>query len=299
MNFKSEIFFDNMYSGVYVVDINRKIIYWNEMATKISGYTKEEMINKHCYNNILKHVDGDGNLLCFNGCPLLHTLKTEEIMHAEVFLHHKYGHRVPVFVKSVPIYDDDGNISGAIELFEDSRKDKSVYVENRRLQEQVSTDALTKAYNRSFIDFYLSSLIDEAQQFNTPFGILFIDIDKFKNVNDVYGHNVGDSVLKVVSSTIMSNIRSMDRFGRWGGEEFILIMKINNEQALKKLAEKLRMLIEQSSIIDKENTINVTISIGGLMYNGKDTKDELVNKADTYMYEAKETGRNKVIIKGE
>lgn len=295
-----ELLFDNMFTGVYVVDMDRKILYWNKAATAIAGYSKEAMVNKHCYNNILRHVDENGKLLCFGGCPLEASLKTGVTTNNKVYLYHKLGHRVPVMVRSVPTYNEYGEVDGAIELFEDARDDSLVFKENEKLQKMVVTDKLTNAFNRHFIDFYLTNLIEEANRFDTKFGVLFIDIDHFKNVNDTYGHDIGDDVLKMLSNTIISNTRSIDRFGRWGGEEFVLIVKLDSEKELTVFAEKIRMLIVNSSVtLPNKEQIKVTISIGGLMFNKEETFESLMKKADTYMYEAKTTGRNKVIIKGE
>lgn len=78
-------FMDHLFEGVYVVDTQRRIIYWNQGSERITGYTSEEVLNKFCHNNILQHVDERGKLLCLNGCPLHHTIKTGEIQHAHVF----------------------------------------------------------------------------------------------------------------------------------------------------------------------------------------------------------------------
>jgi diguanylate cyclase (GGDEF)-like protein len=256
------------------VNKERKIEYWNKSAEDITGYLAQDMVGKYCYDGILRHVDDKGTLLCHNGCPLQNTIKTEEHMEQRVYLHHKMGYRVPVIVKSIPKYDNENNIIGA-------------------------TDQLTKAYNRYYVDYYLDSLIEEYNKFQISFGILFFDIDHFKNVNDTYGHDVGDLVLQLISSTVMGNIRVEDRLGRFGGEEFILMVKISNSKALKHVAEKLRMLIEHSSLHVNGETIHVTCSIGGLMYDETMAKDDFIKKADSYMYQAKGTGRNKSIIEGE
>ena len=110
-----------MYEGVYVVDKHRKIIFWNNGSEVISGYTSEEVIGHYCHDNILQHVTEDGTQLCFGGCPVHHTLQTGEVMEANVFLHHKSGHRVPVTVKSIPLFDEDNDVVAVIEVFTDSR----------------------------------------------------------------------------------------------------------------------------------------------------------------------------------
>lgn len=289
--------FDNMYSAVYVVDTERKILYWNDEAENITGYKREEILNQHCYNNLLRHMDHNGKLLCFGGCPLEQSIKTGEILENDVFLHHKLGYRVPVRVKTVPLYDENNEIYAAAEFFIDSRNEKDIFRENNKLQEMVVIDPLTKAYNRQYLDFFLDNLIEEANQFDTGFGIVFVDIDHFKNVNDTYGHDVGDEVLKMMANTIMSNIRSNDRLGRWGGEEFILVYRIKNIKSLEILANKQRLVIANSSItLPTGKELSITVSMGAVVYENGMTKDELIKKADDKMYLAKESGRNKVII---
>ena len=151
-----------LYEGVYVVDKQRKIIFWNRGSEEITGYSANEVINSNCYNNILRHVNEDGKALCFDGCPLHHTLATGDIQEANVFLHHKEGHRIPVKVKSIPIYDEEENIVAAIEVFTDERYNKETYSENRKLKELLATDPLTQISNRRYLDFHLESSIKEA-----------------------------------------------------------------------------------------------------------------------------------------
>ena len=288
----------NMFEGAYVVNAERKIIFWNKASEVITGYKEEEVVGKFCYNNILRHVTKEGVELCFNGCPLHNTLKTGVINKADVFLHHKDGHRVPVTVKSIPIYDGD-EIIASIEVFTDLNKQhRSAMKENRKLKEQLITDPLTMIPNRRYLDFYLDHMMIEKKKFDLQFGVLFFDIDFFKNVNDTYGHNVGDDILKLVSRTLKSNLRSDDKIGRWGGEEFISVMRVNDQNELFEIAEKLRILVSKSSFkIDNSTTINVTISIGGALVQNDDTIKSLIERADDNMYISKDTGRNKVTIK--
>lgn len=287
-----------LYEGVYVVDKNRKIIFWNTGSEQITGYTSEEVINTACYNNILQHVTADGKNLCFDGCPLHDTLSTGNINEGDVFLHHKKGHRIPVKVKSIPVRDADNNIVAAIEVFTDERFREETFSENRKLKEMLVTDPLTNIYNRRYIDFHLTKSKEESDEFNTTFGILFLDLDDFKIINDSHGHDAGDEILKLVSRTIQSNIRSNDKIGRWGGEEFLAIIKIDNLESLEKIANKLRLLVSKSyHKMSNDDLLKVTISIGGTMYLPGEPILEAVKRADTYMYESKENGKNKVTIK--
>ena len=297
MEYEFQNLISNLFEGVYVVDQNRKIIFWNTGSERITGYKSEEVVNQHCYQNILQHVDLEGNKLCLQGCPLHATLEDGKIREANVFLHHKSGHRVPITVKTMPLRDESDKIVAAIEVFTDNRYRENVLEENRELRELLTLDALTNLPNRRYIDFYLKNIQEENEEFGTPFGILFIDIDDFKNVNDTYGHNVGDDVLRLVSNTLKSNVRNEDLVGRWGGEEMIAILKLSKKESLFKISEKLRMLVEASYMTLNEEKLSVTVSIGGTMYVKGEKVLETIDRSDKLMYESKQTGKNKSTVK--
>ena len=290
-------FMSNLYEGVYIVDKNRKLVFWNSGSEQITGYSANEVVNKYCFDNILKHVDKSGKKLCIEGCPLLDTIQTGKVNENEVFLEHKSGYRVPVSIKTFPLFDDHNNVTAAVEVFTDMRYKKDQYKENVALKEAIQKDELTKIYNRRYLEFQINQAIKESNDFNHSFGILFIDIDHFKNVNDTYGHNIGDEILKIISSTVDANLREGDMIGRWGGEEFISIIKSSDRDKLLEIAERLRILCASSTYKDKKHTINVTVSIGGTLYKKGESIKEMIERADQNMYQSKETGRNKVTIK--
>lgn len=288
----------HFYEGVYVVDKERKIIFWNTGSENITGYKSEEVVNAHCYNNILNHVDDAGNHLCFDGCPLHKTLDTGEIQEADVYLHHKDGHRVAVTVKSLPIRNEAGEVVAAIEVFTDSNFRKDVYYESERLRKLVLLDDLTGLPNRRYIDQFIESKLKEINNFDLNYGLLFFDIDKFKDFNDTYGHLTGDEILKLVSKTLKNSMRGSDFIGRFGGEEFVGIIAVNKVEELSVVAEKMRILTENSYIKDENSEkLFVTISIGGTMMNKGQTVEEIIQIADKNMYQAKENGRNQINIK--
>lgn len=296
-NYDTNEFISNLYEGVYIVDKNRKIVFWNSGSEHITGYKTDEVVNKHCYQNILKHVDKSGKKLCLDGCPLHDTLHTGKTNENEVFLEHKYGYRVPVSVKTFPLYDDNEKIIAAVEVFTDMKYKENQYKENMRLKKIIQRDDLTKLYNRRYLDFHLNQTLEEAREFNQAFGILFIDIDHFKDVNDTYGHNAGDGVLKVIAHTLQSNLRPDDLVGRWGGEEFIAIIKSDDIKTMEMIAERLRQLVSHSLYKYKGQEIQVTVSIGGALLKMNEPIKSLIERADRNMYEAKSTGRNRVVIK--
>ena len=285
------------YEGVYVVDKHRKILFWNKGSERITGYKQEEVLNSFCYNNILNHVDQNGKNLCHDGCPLQETIISGKTIENRVFLHHKNGHRVPVTVKSMPIFDEKNNIIAALEIFSDTDFQKDAFEESQRLRELVLLDELTGLPNRRYIDQYLKSKYSEVVSFKIKYGILFFDIDHFKRVNDNYGHLIGDEILKMLGNTLKRSTRTSDFVGRYGGEEFIAILGVTDKNELLHLAEKLRELVKSSAYkLEDNKALRVTVSIGGTMINDELTIAENIEIADNNMYYAKEHGRDQVKI---
>ena len=215
---------ENLHDGLYFVDRDRVITYWNKAAEQISGFTANEVVGTSCSDNILTHVDSDGNNLCTGMCPLAATIADGKSREAEVYMHHKDGHRIPVSVRISTLTDRDGNILGGIELFTDISNQAANELRVKELEKLALLDNLTQLANRTYIEREIQSKLEEKKRFNMPFGIFFIDIDHFKKFNDTYGHDVGDDVLKFVANTFVANARPFDLYGRWGGEEFIGII---------------------------------------------------------------------------
>lgn len=287
---------ENLYEGVYFVDTERKITFWNKGAERITGFSAEEVTNKFCYNNILNHIDEEGVELCRNGCPLQRTVEDGMTRETKVYLHHKGGHRVPVVVRAIPIKDEEGRIIGAVEAFSDNSKEDGFSKKIEELETLALRDQLTGLPNRRYTDSFITSKVNEFFSLGIPFGICFIDIDKFKNFNDAYGHDVGDEVLKMVAKTYGHVVRSNDLIGRWGGEEFIGVFSGVDAESLSSVCEKLRTLIEKSSINNRGETLKVTISIGATLFKLEDSAETAIKRADELLYQSKENGRNRVTL---
>ncbi|MBN2429072.1 MAG: sensor domain-containing diguanylate cyclase [Deltaproteobacteria bacterium] len=287
---------ENLHDGLYLVDRNRIITYWNKAAEGISGFSAEEVVGKPCSDSLLTHIDSDGCNLCQGTCPLAETIADGRSREDEVFLHHKDGHRVPVSVRVSPLTDENGEIVGGIELFTDISNQTVNELRIKELEKLALLDGLTQLANRTYIEREIESRFEEMKRLNVPFGILFMDIDHFKKFNDLYGHDVGDNVLKFVANTFVSNTRPFDLYGRWGGEEFIGIIRCINSEDLERLGNRLRSLIEKSYIIHKEEKLSVTISMGATLVNEDDSIESLTKRADILLYQSKEAGRNRLTL---
>jgi diguanylate cyclase (GGDEF)-like protein/PAS domain S-box-containing protein len=299
MNFDKDSFdriLNNLRDGLYVTDLDRTIAYWNKAAEEISGYSAAEVIGRSCADNILNHVDDDGNDLCFGMCPLAECLGDGKSRESEIYMHHRDGHRIPISVRTSVLTNAEGNVIGGIELFTDISNRSANELRIKELEKLALLDTLTQLANRNYIEKEIRNRFDEKKRFDITFGILFIDIDHFRNFNDMYGHYTGDNVLKFVANTFVANSRPFDLYGRWGGEEFIGIIRHINYFDLERMANRLRSLVEKSFIMHENNKLHVTISIGATLVKNEDTIDSIIKRADMLLYESKSAGRNRLTM---
>jgi diguanylate cyclase (GGDEF)-like protein len=168
-------------------------------------------------------------------------------------------------------------------------------IENARLFRLAITDNLTKAYNRQFMHQRLPEEIERSKRYRENLSIALIDIDHFKNVNDLHGHQAGDAILKRLSLLILDNIRDVDFLIRYGGEEFLIIFPNTSLQGAMTITERIRNLVEKFAFQWLEKKINITISAGlAAIHSHVADSESLIHAADQALYRAKENGRNSV-----
>jgi len=285
-----------LHEGVYIVDRERRIQYWNAAAEAITGYAAETVMGRRCSDDILRHVSEDGHPLCTEGCPLQATLDDGTTRDLLAYLHHRDGRRMPVHVRSIALRDDSG-IPRVLEVFNEIGERGRLLEELEALRQEVLTDSLTKIGNRRYYELNGEARLAAYHDQGIPFGLLMFDIDLFKAVNDEFGHGVGDSVLKMVAGTIARGLRPLDAVARYGGEEFVVMLPDCTEEYLSAVGERIRMLIETSWIeLEDGQNLRVTISGGGSMVRPDDTLPRLTSRADHHLYAGKKSGRNKVIV---
>jgi len=285
---------DGLPDGVYITDRERRIVYWNRAAEALSGYAAQEVLGRRCSENFLMHVDEAGCLLCAGDCPLSHTLADGLPHRADVYLHHKSGYRVAVEVRIRPIWGGNGEVVGAVEVFNDNSRQRALRERAKELARFAFLDPASQVGNRSYLEQQLSQHLDQFSTSGTPFGIMLADLDKFKEVNDNYGHAAGDAVLATIAKTMSNCLRSSDIVGRWGGDEFLAILPGITPPFLANVSEKLRKLVAQSTIPVNDAAIHVTISMGAAMVAPGDSLESLLKRADGRLYTSKQSGRNRV-----
>ena len=266
----------------YVISATTKpdstIINVSSAFEKTSGYSKEELIGKPM--SIVKNPSRDKMIIK----DLWETILKGKTWIGEIKNKSKSGDDFWLEQHIVPkINTSNNNIESILSIGIDITTKKE-------LEKIASIDKLTGIFNRRMLDQILQIELDITQRHERDLSLIILDIDYFKQVNDTYGHLVGDEVLKDMASIISKNLRASDVFGRYGGEEFLVICTQTNEDNAFNLAEKLRKIIEEY----KFNQVGTkTISLGISSFKRNDTMEQLFKKADEALYCAKEKGRNR------
>ena len=285
---------DQMVEGVYFVDRSRRITYWNHGAQSITGYAADEVLGHSCAEGILRHVDEAGAQLCAHGCPLRAVMIDGRSRGADVYLHHRDGHRVPVTVRGQAIRDGEGAVVGSVELFHTRPATRFAAHERDDVVDDPYTDPLTGIGTRRLADQTLEPVLAAVAGGETSLGVMFLDVDHFKQVNDALGHLTGDRVLRMVGQTLANGLRSTDIPVRWGGEEFVALLPGADQRVLEATAERVRMLVENSWIQKGDLQVRVTVSVGATMAVPGEGAEAVLERADRFMYASKATGRNRV-----
>ncbi|MFN3976762.1 MAG: diguanylate cyclase [Aquificaceae bacterium] len=269
-------------NAVLIYDFhNNRILYANKSAAKLTGRSLEELLNLE------------------DPLELIHPDDRHKAI--EIVNKRKQGYKEPVsyytrikkdgslkYVKLTSVVTKyKGQDVSFVTLTDITKEIKR----ERKYKKLATTDPLTKVYNRYVLFSSLEHLIEYAERYGETFSLIIFDIDNFKVLNDTYGHLVGDGVLRSIAKGVKRVIRRSDIFGRYGGEEFLLILPKAKDPY--PVAEKIKRLIES---MDFEKGIKVTISVGGTVYKKGDTVDSMIRRADEALYLAKQYGKNQTII---
>jgi diguanylate cyclase (GGDEF)-like protein/PAS domain S-box-containing protein len=272
--------FNHLFDAVVVTDNKGMIVDWNKGSESLYGYTEEEALGQPV--GIL-HVPGDSEHIT---SEVLAAVAETGKWVGEVRMQHKDGSIGWIESMCIPILDDAGVMTGALGINRDITARMN---ETERLRHLAQYDFLTQVPNRFLLLDRIAHLIDQYERNKAAFTLLFFDLDSFKEINDSYGHALGDMVLKEMADRISSGIRKSDMVARIGGDEFVVLLentfkKLDVSQVIKNLSASLH-----ENFISGEISINIRCSIGSATYpiNGKNS-DELMSHADMKMYQDKE-----------
>lgn len=289
---------DGLYDGVCVTDGSAVIIYWNKGAERITGFTEEDVIGVGCSDNVFLRMNsgGDPNYISAY-CPMDASRQNSKELQEELFIPHKNGHRFPVLSRSFPALGENGEILGSVRIFTDRRDIYECREKIADLEKMSMLDSLTNLGNRRHMEMHLQRNLDGMRRYGWSFGVFFIDIDDFKQINDTHGHQVGDDILKMVANTVLGSLRLSDVVGRWGGDEFVAAVQHVNNELLQVIGTKIRNLIRYSGLfIQDKGKLRVTASIGATMAKPGDEIGDIMKRSDRLMYQSKKRGKNTLTV---
>jgi len=267
---------------VLVTDLEGVIVYVNDSFSKKLGYKKDELIGNH--TRLLKSGMHDDSFYKKMWNEILIKGKFSDI-----FISKKKDGSFFYDKKDInTIKDEEGEPVFYVSISSDISKQIK---KEEFLKKEIYIDSLTNLYNRKKYDLILDEKIKQYKYNNLVFSLILIDIDHFKAINDNYGHDMGDYILKEFAKFVKNNIRSEDYFFRWGGEEFAILVDGDGDVCFS-LSQKLRLDIASKRF----QSIGITVSFGICQFSKKMSKEDLFTKADSALYKAKDEGRNQVVI---
>jgi diguanylate cyclase (GGDEF)-like protein/PAS domain S-box-containing protein len=286
---------DAISDGVYVTGPDRTIVYWSAGAERITGYAADEVVGSRCDENLLGHTDLSGRRLCLSGCPLQDCLDAgQEHAINEVFLRRKDGERLAVYVKTA-VFDIDDRHYG-VEIFGEleSVAGKELARRIQELSDSAVSDSLTGLFNRRYLDAALAQQFAMFKRLGRMYGVIQMDIDTLKEINDRLGHAAGDEAIRFVAGILSDNAREMDVTARFGGDEFVIICSLATSDDLSVYGRRLVRLVHDSRFATVEEAgLRVTVSAGGSLVAVDDPDERTaLARADAAMYTAKNRGRD-------
>ncbi len=292
-----QMIFDTLYEGVIMVDTDRKITYWNLGAKRLTGFSSDETIGTMCHDDILNHIDVHGRMLCLDGCPFRQSMIDGKVREMEIYLQHKRGHRIPVRLRTVPIVEE-GKIVGSIEMFIESTQVTDRFKRIGAHGNKILVDPLTHLPNRTMIEHFLETKLNDYNKFGIPFGIAIVDLDNFEAINLTYGLSIGDEVLKLLSESFRHCFKSADIIGRWENDAFIFGFANLSKEALATICDKIRVVSEGTVLRNlPTKDIDFSVSVGGTMIRQEEDIESLIERVHTYLKKAKIKGGNSCVVK--
>ncbi len=256
----------------------------NAAFTQITGYEPAEAIGAN--PKILASGEHDAAFYA----ALWRQLNEQDHWEGEIWNRRKNGEIYPQWESITAVRDEQGKVARYVAVFHEITEQKRLEAELARL---ATHDSLTDLYNRAKLYELLEQARRECNRYGTPFSVILFDIDHFKAVNDRYGHQAGDEVLRELARRVNSALREPDAVGRWGGEEFLVLATHTGARGAAELAERLRQIVARTPF---EGVGSVTISLGVAPYEAGETVEELEGRVDEALYTAKEAGRDRVVV---
>jgi len=286
---RARVTLESIGDGVLSTDVSCNITYLNTQAERMTGWTRNDAQGRPV-GEILHLIDSRTRQPARNPIEMVILHKKNLALYARSVLVRRDGYEIPVEDSAAPIFDKNGEVTGAVITFRDVSETRAMADKMAHLAEH---DYLTGLPNRLLLNDRLAQAVAYAERHHTQVAVLFLDLDNFKHINDSLGHSVGDKLLESVSKRLVAQVRHSDTVSRLGGDEFvIMVLENSNEEHSTIAAEKILRALAEPHVI-AGNELHITTSIGISLYPADGQNAEtLIKNADTAMYHAKKKGRN-------
>lgn len=271
---------DTLKDGVYFANRDRKITYWNKAAEALTGYRSGEVLGKHCGDNILIHIDEQGNNLCTGNCPLSEVIKSGQPQETDIFLHHKDGHRVPVTVRVNPVKNRQDEVVGAVEVFCDRSLKDILDQRLEKLQQHSLLDPVTRLPNQRYLQMTLETRFSELRRHDWPFGIIYFHIRPGEGGAPGEEKSFAEAS-KIAARTLAGAVSPFDTIGRWEEENFLGIFPHVDKEKLAALEKLLQVLVNKTDF--SRSGISIGLSSAAVMAVPDDTEETIIQKAKQHL----------------
>jgi diguanylate cyclase (GGDEF)-like protein/PAS domain S-box-containing protein len=286
---RAQVTLDSIGDGVITTDMEGKVTYLNVVAERMTGWSRDEASGR-MFTEVFRIIDGDTHEPALNPMELATRQNKIVGLPRNSVLIQRNGLESPIEDSIAPIHDQDGEIIGAVMVFRDVT---AARVMKLKLSHLAQHDFLTGLPNRMLLNDRLNHAIALARRHRGQVAVLFLDLDRFKQINDTLGHAIGDKLLQEVGNRLEAAVRGSDTVSRQGGDEFVVVLsEVQHAQSAARHAEKIHAALSLPHAVG-QHELQVNVSIGISIYpdDGEDT-ETLIRCADTAMYHAKENGRN-------
>jgi diguanylate cyclase (GGDEF)-like protein/putative nucleotidyltransferase with HDIG domain/PAS domain S-box-containing protein len=288
---------DNMYDGVVFVDAGMRICLWNRGAERLTGISSASVYQRLWLPSLLDVRDERERTIRDEDCPVAHAVQTGVQWLRRLTIRGRNGRDLAVDAHAAPVVDADGHTRGVTLLLHDVSPEISLEARCQNLHELATKDPLTQVANRAEFDRVLSKFVEAHRETKRPCSLIMSDIDRFKLINDNYGHPAGDAIIQSFARLLQSSCRPGDLVARYGGEEFAVLCADCDNSSAAKRADEIRTLFArmQQTAIDGRCA---SASFGVTEIQPGDTPETMLARSDRALLMAKETGRNRVIQLG-
>lgn len=288
---------ENISEGVRFITLAGQTFFWNKGAQQITGFLRDEMVGALCEALHIVREENESDT-CAELCPLRNIEAAQDMDDIKVYLRHRDGHLVPVMMRFMPLYDDKGEIVGIAEMFHDLTWKEDAANQLEALAGISLVDPMTGVGNRKYADKTLNAKGEEFRRYGTRYGLSVVDVDDMGQINEIHGKDVGDRMMKVISRSLGGTLRPFDTICRWESDEFVIVAaNIRNDQNMMNLANRIRMLVEQSSLtIDDGVKVRATVSVGAVISRPDESEEDVVKRAQGLLMQSKSLGKNIVTM---